>query len=273
MVSTILLTSCKKNNNDTNDTTSGIVGTWTCSNHWYGGPDTYVFKSNGKYQWSGPFSSESGDYSFNGAMLTTSSSTSVTRVFTIISLTDTYFVMMDQEASSYTYYKDGYSPGNGGGNNGGNNGGGNNGNEIPNPLDFEFAIGFDPYIYAFDEGHGTYERCFDIAFATPVGLYSRGITEFAIGIQNLDGSIFYKQGLNCGDHNVYEKKEGDVVWYTGTLYNDLDYTWAPLVTFEHMSSPTLKFKWTYRVKCNGSYYGGDRWTTEEYPGEIGSNFK
>lgn len=181
----------------------------------------------------------------------------------------------------YNPYDYDYSDNNGGNNSsgggtnpsgGGTNNGGNNGNNTLNPLDFDFAISFNVYIYAFDEGHGTYERSMEMLFSTPEGLYSRGITEFAIGIQSLDGSIYYKQGFNTLDSNVYVKKEGNTVWYTGTIYNDSKYTWIPYILMQHQSSPTTKFKWTYRVKCNGTYYGGEHWTTEEYSGEIGSEF-
>lgn len=104
VLSTIVLPSCKKNDEGGNN--NQIVGTWTCSNHWYGGSDTYVFRSNGKFQWNGPYDkAEYGDYSFNGVILTTSSASGVMRVFTILSLTNTYFVMMDQDGDSYKYYK------------------------------------------------------------------------------------------------------------------------------------------------------------------------
>lgn len=104
VLSTIVLPSCKKN--DEGGSNNQIVGTWTCSNHWYGGSDTYVFRSNGKFQWNGPYDkAEYGDYSFNGVILTTSSASGVMRVFTILSLTNTYLVMMDQDGDSYKYYK------------------------------------------------------------------------------------------------------------------------------------------------------------------------
>lgn len=106
LLSLIVLPSCKKDDGGNGVSDSRIVGTWTCSNHWYGGDDTYVFKSNGKYQWSGPYSqNESGDYSFNGTILTTSKTSGTTRVYTIVALTNTYFVMMDMDGDSYTYYK------------------------------------------------------------------------------------------------------------------------------------------------------------------------
>ena len=104
VLSAVVLPSCMKS--DGGDGNSQIVGTWTCTNHWYGGSDTYVFKSNGKYEWSRPnLDVEYGDYSFNGVILTTSSKTGATRVYTILSLTDSYFVMMDEDGDSYTYYK------------------------------------------------------------------------------------------------------------------------------------------------------------------------
>lgn len=106
LLSIAVLPSCKKNDGGGSVSDNRIVGTWTCSNHWYGGSDTYVFKSNGKYQWSGPYSRyESGDYSFNGTILTTSETSGTTRVYTIVALTNSYFVMMDMDGDSYTYYK------------------------------------------------------------------------------------------------------------------------------------------------------------------------
>ena len=105
LLSAIALSSCKKN--DGGGGNKQIVGTWTCSHHYYGGSDTFVFKSNGKYQWNGPspFPSHSGDYSFNGVILTISKTSGSTNVYTILSLTDSYFVMMDEDGDSYTYYK------------------------------------------------------------------------------------------------------------------------------------------------------------------------
>lgn len=150
-----------------------------------------------------------------------------------------------------------------------NSGGGGNGGSNSNPLDFDFYSGFDYQGFwepAINEGNGTYERTIYLGFGvnSSVNLYSRGITELAIGVQSLDGSIFQKTGWH---DNVYVTKQGNTYWYTAIITDDYTTSWGTTVFFQHLSSATIKLKWTYRVKYNGSYYfEGERWTTETYPG-------
>lgn len=89
---------------------AGIVGSWVCNNHYYGGSDTYTFRDNGTYSWSYSgsadwFDPESGTYTFNGATLTTSSNQDITKVYVIVGINESSFEMMDEDGDKYTYYK------------------------------------------------------------------------------------------------------------------------------------------------------------------------
>lgn len=113
----LILASCNKGDSSSNP----FVGTWSCSNHFYGGTaagggvDTFVFKSNNTYQWSctGNWSwkPESGNYKYNEKLgtLTISKNGGGTTVYLVLSISDTFFVIADIESgidtSSYTYYK------------------------------------------------------------------------------------------------------------------------------------------------------------------------
>lgn len=105
-VSAVSFSSCDKDGNGN----SSIVGSWTCGVHYYGGSDTYTFKKNGTYTWtySGPssyFQDETGRYTYNGVILTTSSNRGSTRAYVVIGLTKSSLVIMDEDGDSYTYYK------------------------------------------------------------------------------------------------------------------------------------------------------------------------
>ena len=148
---------------------------------------------------------------------------------------------------------------------GGQNPGGQNGN----PLDFDFYVLFDTtemWSIAFNNGYGKYDRDLGLGFGVNpwYHLFSQGITEFAVGIQCLDGSVYYKTGWQ---DNVYVTKEGRTIWYTGYLTSEYTTEWQTYVSFQNMSSATVNLKWTYRVKYNGTYYlEGDHWKTESYSG-------
>ncbi len=100
-----LLTSCEKN-----EPQNGIVGTWSCSNHYYGGADTYTFNSNGTYTWSCTstyFSDDSGHYAFDKSRstLTIQNRKGTTWIYVIVSLTSSSFTMMDEDGDTYFYSK------------------------------------------------------------------------------------------------------------------------------------------------------------------------
>ena len=91
-----------------------LVGTWSCSSHYIdrvsydGGTDTYTFKSNGTYEWKcRGWDNESGKYYYNNSLstLTITNQKGTTWVYVIPTLTDSYFVMIDEDGYSYTYSK------------------------------------------------------------------------------------------------------------------------------------------------------------------------
>lgn len=107
-IMSIGLVSCSKD-----DKNNALVGSWSCSNHYYGGSyggiDTYVFKSNGTYEWSctGDWWDDiSGRYSYNSDEgILTIDRNGYTNVYIIASITDSSFLMIDEEGDYYTYYK------------------------------------------------------------------------------------------------------------------------------------------------------------------------
>ena len=91
-----------------------LVGTWSCSSHYIDrvsfnvGTDTYTFKSNGTYEWKcRGWDNESGKYYYNNSLntLTITNQKGTTWVYVIPTLTDSYFVMIDEDGDSYTYSK------------------------------------------------------------------------------------------------------------------------------------------------------------------------
>lgn len=106
-------TSCSDDDDDGKN--NGLVGSWTCNNAYidkidYDGaaPDTYTFKSNGTYEWKcRGWDDESGKYNYNEKLgtLTIVNQRGTTWVYIIPTLTDSYFVMIDEDGDSYTYYK------------------------------------------------------------------------------------------------------------------------------------------------------------------------
>lgn len=107
----MLLISCENENVSSNS----LVGTWSCSNHYHNGIDTYTFKSNGTYTWTLNLTYDSysdreehGDYSYNkqSGTLTLSKRTGSTKIYLITSITKDYFVIMDNDLDCYTYYKE-----------------------------------------------------------------------------------------------------------------------------------------------------------------------
>ena len=104
------LSSC--NGDDDDNGNNPLVGTWSCSEHYVDwvtmgdGVDTYIFKSDGKYEWScRGWDSKSGDYNYNSSLstLTLSDKKGTTSIYIIPSITDSYFVMLDEDGDSYTY--------------------------------------------------------------------------------------------------------------------------------------------------------------------------
>ncbi len=104
-----------------------FVGTWKCNGNYGISVDTYTFNADGTFigkQSDGSSESISGQWSYNEqtGLLSILKSSGWTRVFIVVSLTDSYFVIMDNDGDSYTYYKQTNN------NNNHNNGNGESGN-------------------------------------------------------------------------------------------------------------------------------------------------
>lgn len=104
----VALSSCNKDDDD--DSSNPIVGTWSCESHYYGGTDTYTFKSNGTYTWSYRgsadwFPDDSGNYAYDSSRstLTIHNKKGTTWVYFIVSLTSSSFTMMDEDGDTYFY--------------------------------------------------------------------------------------------------------------------------------------------------------------------------
>lgn len=109
VVSAITLSSCKDDDDD-NETASEIVGTWTCADHYYGGSDTFVFKSNGSYTWSYNgtadwFSDKKGKYAFNGVSLILSDNDGTTTVYIVSALIGNNLFLVDEDGEKYLYQR------------------------------------------------------------------------------------------------------------------------------------------------------------------------
>lgn len=110
----VCFVSCGDNDDDDDGGGNSLVGSWTCSSHYIdrvsfnNGTDTYTFKSNGSYEWKcRGWDNESGKYYYNNALntLTITNQKGTTWVYVIPTLTDSYFVMIDEDGYSYTYRK------------------------------------------------------------------------------------------------------------------------------------------------------------------------
>ena len=118
-----------------------LTGIWASETHYYGGTDYFYLKSDGSCTWTYrgtiSFDDMSGNWYYDEqTRILTLSLKSLrtgyvtTRVYTILSLTSTSFVMMDEDGYSYTYNKKNEYPGDNDGNNTNNtnnNGGSVNG--------------------------------------------------------------------------------------------------------------------------------------------------
>lgn len=92
-----------------------LVGSWYCNKHFANrispsedATDTYTFKSDGTYEWNCPgWNDESGRYTYNkeSGILTRTNQKGTTWVEMIVALTDTHFVLIDEDGDRYTYYK------------------------------------------------------------------------------------------------------------------------------------------------------------------------
>ena len=107
MAATLSMTSCGNDEPDNKD--NSIVGSWTCSNHYHGGTDSFTFKKNGTMSWtysgSWSFTDFTGTYTFNGSILTVTNSSGTTWVYIVAGLSDSSLVLIDEDGDSYTYYK------------------------------------------------------------------------------------------------------------------------------------------------------------------------
>lgn len=103
-----LTTACDKDKDKEPD--GSIVGKWTCSNHYYGGSDTYTFNKNGKYTWTYSgiadwFDDQSGTYTFNGSLLTITNSRGTSFIYVVVGLSDTSMILIDEDGYKYTYFR------------------------------------------------------------------------------------------------------------------------------------------------------------------------
>ena len=107
LLSAFALSSCK-GDDDEELSESGIVGKWTCNDHYYQGEDTFVFKKNGTYTWSYKgeadwFENQEGTYTFDGSLLVITNSHDTTWIYVVMSLSDSTMVIMDEDGYYYTY--------------------------------------------------------------------------------------------------------------------------------------------------------------------------
>ena len=111
MLSSMSLSSCSGDDDD-EESNNPLVGIWYCNNHYIdrisfdSGIDTYTFKSDGTYEWEcSGWDNESGRYTYNkeSGILTRTNQKGTTWVEMIVSLTDTYFVLIDEDGYRYTY--------------------------------------------------------------------------------------------------------------------------------------------------------------------------
>jgi len=107
--------SCSSSDSDEESVGNPIVGSWSCDDHYYGGSyggtDTYVFKSDGSYEWSCTgdwWDDDSGRYSYNhdNGELIISNRRGTVWVYHITSLSGSSFILIDEEGDSYRYYRD-----------------------------------------------------------------------------------------------------------------------------------------------------------------------
>lgn len=105
----VILTACK---DDKDEPTSLIVGTWTCSKHYYLGKDTFIFEKDGSFRWTYDgdwyFQDMYGIYNFDGNILTIINNEGTTWIYFVVSLTESSLVLLspgfdDPEGESYTY--------------------------------------------------------------------------------------------------------------------------------------------------------------------------
>lgn len=108
----INILSCEDNKDEAD--TGLLIGSWSCDNHYIDrvsfakGTDTYTFRSDGTFEWQcRGWESKSGNYLYNKekSTLSISDQKGTTWVYIIVSLADSFFVMLDEDGYSYTYYR------------------------------------------------------------------------------------------------------------------------------------------------------------------------
>ena len=105
-LSTILLhcfTACSKD-----EDVSPIIGSWRCNIHYYSGPDTYTFNSDGTYYWECPGfhgSSDRGVYTYNErtCIFTRVNENGTSWLEMIVFVSSNTFILTDESGDSYTY--------------------------------------------------------------------------------------------------------------------------------------------------------------------------
>ena len=100
---------------DNNEKSGGpLVGTWSCSDHYVDrttgkdATDTYTFRSDGTYTWTcTSWTTNNGSYNYdpNSGALIIVNQNGTTWAYFITSLTESSFVLIDEDGYRYRYYK------------------------------------------------------------------------------------------------------------------------------------------------------------------------
>jgi hypothetical protein len=101
---------------DDNDEKSGgpLVGVWSCNEHYVDrttgkvATDTYTFRSDGTYTWNcTSWTAKYGSYNYdpNSGALIIVNQEGTTWAYFVTSLTESSFVLIDEEGYRYRYYK------------------------------------------------------------------------------------------------------------------------------------------------------------------------
>lgn len=110
LMSCFALSSCGDDDKDEpNGTNTSIVGTWSCSDRYYGGTDYFTFNQNGTYSWKCPGSwhdPHSGNYSFNNGLLKVIKSNGTSWIYLVQFSNSDSFILTDEDGDSYLYTRE-----------------------------------------------------------------------------------------------------------------------------------------------------------------------
>lgn len=104
----LTMLSCSKD--EPNESSNPLVGTWSCSNHYYGGTDYYHFNSNGTFTWECPgswFDSQTGHYTFDNGLLFIVDSEGTSWIYMVeFSTSKNVMFLTDEDGYTYGYFKE-----------------------------------------------------------------------------------------------------------------------------------------------------------------------